>query len=1161
MTERLFRGIVLSCAVLLLAASVLPPSLSAAAPAEELPRPAYANSVIVSIEHSPLDADEVDYIKANLNFGLYAWLSFSITGIAPDLAWQSDWDDASAGIQSFNNTVDAYIQAAKAKNARLHLVLISGLARYRWVYHAAKEEDIRNAQWFNDNKLCADANIGNTQDALDDHIWGTLSRYARKLRANLEAKGKATLAFLKQRMTEEPETLIALSGWGESELSFDRINHAQSVQDWFCDDSPFAVLEFRDWVQHAGMYDDVSGAYKGQGYAGGGAKYQGAGGRTLFNSDFGQSFTSWELKYYNWSLADDYDTEPEDAVNNDPNRIPFSSYVHGEMMPTAGPAYIEGGFDPPRVMAPGNAYWDLWNTFREAMVHNFVKDMAKWASEAGIPATQWYSHQVPTDYLNGTNPSMMPNLNPRYFTSASPMTTADVAPYGSAGATIYDIRFPGYFVRTTEFGVPAAAAMSSNWAIMEYDAETYPEGLSVPVSTPDFILQQFMRIYGYRPHLINFFRWMDSTLEHQIKGMNKEIALASFINAVRDLGRTTDTSAVFDPPRLAGFSGHYVPETGAIRLEVTGKIWSDLEWEWKTWGGFSHFEVFRGTASNVPVDTAHRIGTSTGYFYDDTTATAGKLYFYKMRAVNSKSVAGPVSNEIMIGSVVGDYAVLSVDKTALSFGAVKFGAVTPPQKVVVRNLGTSGTSLNWQASTNKTWLAVTPVSAAGDAVMSVSVNHAGLAVGTYTGLVTVTDAAAFNSPQTVTVTLKVYRAGTDALPFGNFDSPAAGATVRGSIPVTGWALDDLGVERVEIRRDPITGDPPGAIGPDGLIFIGYATFVKGARPDVEASWPGYPNNDRAGWGYMLLTYGLPAQGNGAFRIHAVAFDVGGKKKELGVKNVTSDNAHNTKPFGAIDTPAQGGVASGAAFVNFGWALTPLPKEIPRDGSTMTVFIDSVPVGRPVYNQFRQDIRDAYPEYKNSDGAVGFRFIDTTGYANGVHTIGWLVYDDEGAGDGIGSRFFEVQNLNASSQSLSGFIGLNKSGVGDPANRRSGEPGRQEAGTSYVADYVVNNAASAYLPVDDSGKFGIEVAGSPARTIRELGYVIVKLKGRGGKGYVGWGADETRGLPIGSTLDAKTGVFYWMPAPGFLGTHILNFAVTDGKRRSRPVTVTVTISIR
>jgi hypothetical protein len=56
MTERLFRGIVLSCAVLLLAASVLPPSLSAAAPAEELPRPSYANSVIVSIEHSPLDA-------------------------------------------------------------------------------------------------------------------------------------------------------------------------------------------------------------------------------------------------------------------------------------------------------------------------------------------------------------------------------------------------------------------------------------------------------------------------------------------------------------------------------------------------------------------------------------------------------------------------------------------------------------------------------------------------------------------------------------------------------------------------------------------------------------------------------------------------------------------------------------------------------------------------------------------------------------------------------------------------------------------------------------------------------------------------------------------------------------------------------------------------
>jgi hypothetical protein len=46
-------------------------------------------------------------------------------------------------------------------------------------------------------------------------------------------------------------------------------------------------------------------------------------------------------------------------------------------------------------------------------------------------------------------------------------------------------------------------------------------------------------------------------------------------------------------------------------------------------------------------------------------------------------------------------------------------------------------------------------------------------------------------------------------------------------------------------------------------------------------------------------------------------------------------------FGAIDTPLQGGTASGSDFVNFGWVLTPLPNTIPKDGSTINVWVDGV----------------------------------------------------------------------------------------------------------------------------------------------------------------------------------------------------------------------------
>ena len=117
----------------------------------------------------------------------------------------------------------------------------------------------------------------------------------------------------------------------------------------------------------------------------------------------------------------------------------------------------------------------------------------------------------------------------------------------------------------------------------------------------------------------------------------------------------------------------------------------------------------------------------------------------------------------------------------------------------------------------------------------------------------------------------------------------------------------------------------------------------------------------------------------------------------------------TKPFGAIDTPSQGGTTSGANFVNFGWALTQNPKFIPTDGSTINVLVDGSLVGKADYNHFRSDIAGLFPGLANSNAAVGFRILDTTALANGLHTISWAVTDNAGAIEGIGSRFFTVAN--------------------------------------------------------------------------------------------------------------------------------------------------------
>jgi hypothetical protein len=250
-------------------------------------------------------------------------------------------------------------------------------------------------------------------------------------------------------------------------------------------------------------------------------------------------------------------------------------------------------------------------------------------------------------------------------------------------------------------------------------------------------------------------------------------------------------------------------------------------------------------------------------------------------------------------------------------------------------------------------------------------------------------------------------------PFGSFDSPEDNSkNLAGAIPVTGWALDDKAVDRMEITRSPVPGDPGTIIRDDGLIFIGNAVFIEGARPDVAEKYPDYPNNQKAGWGYMLLTHFLPNRGNGTFVLHATAYDIDGNRTPLGQKTITCNNANSKKPFGTIDTPAQGGTASGENYINWGWVLTPPPNWIPYDGKTIKVSIDGKFIGHPNYGMYREDIVRAFPECLNNQegrGGVGYMIIDTTKYTNGIHTIAWAAEDSAGNKEGIGSRYFWIKN--------------------------------------------------------------------------------------------------------------------------------------------------------
>lgn len=514
-----------------------------------------------------------------------------------------------------------------------------------------------------------------------------------------------------------------------------------------------------------------------------------------------------------------------------------------------------------------------------------------------------------------------------------------------------------------------------------------------------------------------------------------------------------------------------------------------------------------------------------------------------------------------------------VNRTQLNFGMVREKGTTSPQSFIVSNSG-SGT-LEWTLKPDSHWMTTTPNKGTNEGHISVSINTQNLKTGSYQGSIYI-DAGNYGSA-TVSVNLWVKNKGLP--PFGSFETPRQNATVRSSIPVTGWVLDDVGVDNVKIYN--------------GSDYIGDAVFIEGARPDVEDSYPYKPANYQAGWGYMMLTNFLPNGGNGSYTIRAVATDVEGHEVTLGEKTIFCDNANVVKPFGAIDTPPQGGTASGSSFINWGWALTPQPNHIPYDGSTINVYVDGVKIGHPNYNIYRKDINDLFPDYVNSNGAVGHFNLDTTGYADGIHTIYWTAADSGGNTDGIGSRYFSICNTDNSSAVQNRNHDFNKN-ITIPDNT-SNQPSLLFSSIEILKDIPVDNSPIYFLSGDNPEAKSAQISSTAVAKIEapqdtrieihlydpqdssKLDHPDQNEQSKKFKiptlpenpirpaetkdiysGYTVSGG-LLQPLPIGSTMDSDAGIFYWWPGPGFLGKYRLVFFKNElvPNRQGRYVNIIIT----
>ncbi len=140
--------------------------------------------------------------------------------------------------------------------------------------------------------------------------------------------------------------------------------------------------------------------------------------------------------------------------------------------------------------------------------------------------------------------------------------------------------------------------------------------------------------------------------------------------------------------------------------------------------------------------------------------------------------------------------------------------------------------------------------------------------GTSVFVVRVTDSA----QQTVQRTLAIEIKPADKLaPFGNIETPDSRATLNRNATVTGWALDNVGIVKVEILVDGTK--------------MGEAIYGL-LRPDIALVWGSFPKANLSGFSFTFDTTVLP---NGSHTLVARALDQAGNATLIGSRTVQTQN--------------------------------------------------------------------------------------------------------------------------------------------------------------------------------------------------------------------------------------------------------------------------------
>ena len=275
---------------------------------------------------------------------------------------------------------------------------------------------------------------------------------------------------------------------------------------------------------------------------------------------------------------------------------------------------------------------------------------------------------------------------------------------------------------------------------------------------------------------------------------------------------TATTTATLYAAAIDSFSGgtgklqQNITVTAAAPTPTIGVSPASLSFNYQSGGTVPASQSFAvsssGSALSYTVSTSATwlsatpaSGTTPGNV--SVSVTPGSLsagtYTGSVTITSSGASNSPKSVPVTLTVTSATTPTLTVSPLSLSF-TYQTGGSTPAAQPVTLS---SSSALNYTAVSSAAWLNATPASGATPASLSVSVNPSGLAVGNYSGTLTVTASGASNSPQKIAVSLAVTSASSgnpslNVAPGTLTFTYASGSTTSGtqnlSITSTGAAL-------------------------------------------------------------------------------------------------------------------------------------------------------------------------------------------------------------------------------------------------------------------------------------------------------------------------------------------------------------------------------------